>query len=148
VKSLAGSPLDWHGEARDFTDLPRAGVYEIGKGDQLTWAAVSGNPDEADAHYLPRGPVPLLHDVPHDVVPLANEDDILLGGTVRSSGASLYRWLMLAALLVLLLETWLANERSSELGRKLFASLLPEKAARKTTARRKTKKPAGEPARV
>ena len=45
----------------------------------------------------------------------------------RASGTSLYRWLLLAALLVLLAETWLANERSSDLGRKLFSSLLPRR---------------------
>ena len=69
--------------------------------------------------------MPLLHNLPHDVVPLAGPEDITQIGTQQASGTSLYRWLLLAALLLLLAETWLANERSSDLGRKLFRSLLP-----------------------
>ncbi len=53
VKSLAGSALDWHGEARDFEGLPRAGVYEISQRDHVGWVAASGNADEADPHFLP-----------------------------------------------------------------------------------------------
>jgi hypothetical protein len=136
VKSLAGSALDWQGKVKDFDGLPRAGVYQINQRDHVNWAAVSGNPDEADPHYLPRGLVPLLHNMPHEVVALVNEDDITQTELVKSSGASLYRWLMLAALLILLLETWLANERSSDMGKKLFTSLIPsrQKATQKKAA--------------
>lgn len=136
MKSLAGSALDWHGQARDFEGLPRAGVYEISQRDHITWVAASGNVDEADPHFLPRGRVPLLRNLPHDVALLANEDDITQTGLTQSSGTSLYRWLLLAALLVLLAETWLANERSSDLGKKLFASLMPAKSPKKSAAKK------------
>jgi len=137
LKSLAGSALDWHGEARDFEGLPRAGVYEISQRDHVNWVAASGNTDEADPRFLPRGQVPLLRNLPHEVVSLISEDDITRTELSQSSGTSLYRWLLLAALLVLLAETWLANERSSDLGKKLFSSLLPSASQRKTA----TKKP-------
>ena len=130
VKSLAGSALDWHGQVREFDGLPRAGVYEITQRDHVTWATVSGNADEADPHYLPKGQVPLLRDLPHDILPLATEDDIFQSSATVSAGTTLYRWLLLAALLVLLLETWLANERSADLGVKLFKSLLLGKATK------------------
>ena len=136
LKSLAGSALDWHGEARDFEGLPRAGVYEISQRDNVGWVAASGNADEADPHFLPRGRVPLLRGLPHEVAALVNEDDITQTELSRSSGASLYRWLLLVALLVLLAETWLANERSSDLGRKLFRSLIPSLSRRKTASRK------------
>jgi hypothetical protein len=137
VKSLAGSALDWHGEARDFEGLPRAGVYEIDQRDQVNWVAASGNVDEADPHFLPRGRVRLLRNLPHEVAALIHEDDITETELAQSTGTSLYRWLVLAALVLLLAETWLANERSSDLGKKLFASLVPF-ALRKKTASEKT----------
>jgi hypothetical protein len=139
AKSLAGSALDWQGQARDFEGFPRAGVYEIDQRDHVDWVAASGNVDEADPHFLPLGRVPLLRNLPHEVVSLINEDDITQTMSSQSSGTSLYRWLLLVALLVLLAETWLANERSSDLGKKLFSSLIPSVSQKKTTS----KKPAG-----
>jgi hypothetical protein len=136
AKSLAGSALDWNGEARDFEGFPRAGVYEISERDQTGWVTASGNVDEADPHFLPRAQVPLLRGLPHEVVPLVNEDDIAQTELSQSSGASLYRWLLLAALLVLLAETWLANERSSDLGKKLFSSLISPVSRRKTASKK------------
>jgi len=130
IKSLAGSALDWHGLARDFEGLPRAGVYEIDQRDHVGWVATSGNPDEADPQFLPRGQVPLLRNLPHEVVSLADENDITQTELSQNSGASLYRWLLLAALVLLLAETWLANERSSDLGKKLFSSLVSTKTSK------------------
>jgi hypothetical protein len=136
LKSLAGSALDWHGLAHDFEGIPRAGVYEIRQRDRVNWVAVSGNTDEADPHFLPRGRVPLLRDLPHEVVALANEDDITQTALSQGSGTTLYRWLLLAAVLVLLAETWLANERSSDLGKKLFTSLLPSSSQKRATSKK------------
>ena len=136
VKSLAGGALDWHGEARDFEGLPRAGVYEIDQRDHVNWVATSGNPDEADPHFLPSGQVPLLRNLPHEVVALASEDDINRTQLSQTSGTSLYRWLLLIALLLLLAETWLANERSSDLGKKLFSSMLSAKPKKTASPKR------------
>ena len=132
VKSLAGSALDWQGAARNFPGFPRTGVYEIKQRDHVNWVATSGNADEAVPDFLPLAPVPLLHNLPHDVVALVHEEDLAQTDFAQRSGLSLYRWLLLTALLVLLVETWLANERSSDLGRKLFRSLLPSLASRKS----------------
>ncbi len=125
LKSLAGSALDWQGQARDFPGFPRAGVYETHQHDHVNWVATSGNAAEADLDFLPLAPVPLLRNVPHEVVPLLHPDDLTRTELAQTTGVSLYRWLLLLALLVLLAETWLANERSSDLGRKLFHSLIP-----------------------
>jgi hypothetical protein len=136
VKSLAGSALDWHGLVREFQGLPRAGVYELDQRDKVNWVATSGNIDEADPHFLPTGQVPLLHNLPHEIVALTGENDITRTQLTQNTGTSLYRWLLLVALLLLLAETWLANERSSDLGKKLFTSL----------ASKPTTKPAAKPA--
>jgi hypothetical protein len=142
VKSLAGAALDWQGLAHDFPGFPRAGIYSITQRDRTGWLTVSANVDEADPHFLPLGPVPLLHNLAHDVVPLVHAEDITRAGAGQGAGTSLYRWLLLVALVLLLAETWLANERSSDLGRKLFTSMLP------TATKRAAKQPAKEPARV
>jgi hypothetical protein len=137
VKSLAGSALDWQGLAHDFVGFPRAGVYSITQRDRTKWLAVSADAAEADAHFLPLAPVPLLHNLNSDVVPLARAEDVTQIGAAHGSGVPLYRWLLLTALILLLAETWLANERSSDLGRKLLASLLP--AFTKSVAKKPTK---------
>ena len=128
VKSLAGAALDWQGLAHDFLGFPRAGVYAIGQRDHASWLTVSADADEADSHFLPLGPVALLRNLPHEVVPLVHAEDVTRADAALGAGTPLYRWLLLAALLLLLAETWLANERSSDLGRNLFASLRPNKA--------------------
>ena len=142
VKSLAGAALDWQGLAHDFPGFPRAGVYALAQRERTSWLAVSANVDEADPHFLSHGPVPLLHNLTHDVVPLVHVEDVTRVGAMQGAGLPLYRWLLLVALLLLLAETWLANERSSDLGRKLFESLRP------TAANPAGKKPAKELAKV
>jgi len=136
IKSLAGGALDWHGDARSFDGIPRAGVYEIHQRDHTNWVVTSGNVDEADPHFLPLAPIPLLRNLPHQVVSLSNEDDIMQTELAQNSGTSLYRWLLLVALLLLLAETWLANERSSDFGKKLFSSLRPSKPLAKSASKR------------
>jgi len=125
IKSLAGSALQWQVSARDFAGFPRTGVYEIKQQDYLNWVATTGNADEAVPDYFPLGPVPLLHDLPHDTLPLVHENDLADTELGQNSGLPLYRWLLLVGLVVLLAETWLANERSSDLGKRLFHALLP-----------------------
>jgi len=132
IKSLAGSALQWQGSARDFPGFPRTGIYEIKQQNHDNWVATSGNPDEADPDFFPLGPVPLLHDLPHDILPLTHVNDLAETELAQNSGLPLYRWLLLVALAVILAETWLANERSSDLGKQLFQSLLPSFLARKT----------------
>jgi hypothetical protein len=132
LKSLAGSALAWQGQARDFAGFPRAGVYAIRQRDHVNWVATSANADEAAPDFLPMGQVPLLRNMPHEVAVLADPEDITQTELSAASGTPLYRWLMLAALVLLLAETWLANERSSDLGKKLFSSLLPSALARKS----------------
>ncbi len=133
VKSLAGSALSWQGAARDFEGFARAGVYEVRQRDRVDWVAASANADEAVPDFLPMGQVPLLRNLPHELAALAEPGDITKTELSSASGTALYRWLLLAALLLLLAETWLANERSSDLGKKLFSSLLSTASAKKSS---------------
>jgi hypothetical protein len=123
IKSLAGSALAWSGAGRNFPGFPHAGIYEIQQGDHTEWIAASANASEAHPDFLPLAAIPLLHNLPHEVEPLTGEDDLTSIDSTSAGAASLYRWLLLTALLVLLAETWVANERSSDFGRQLFNSL-------------------------
>jgi hypothetical protein len=134
IKSLAGSAISWQGKARDFAGFPRAGIYEIRQPNQVEWVAASADPDEARPDYLPLGSIALLRNLPHDIAPLDGAEDLTRLDASPASESSFYRWLLLAALLVLLAETWLAHERSSDLDKKLFQSLRRTSAAAKKKA--------------
>jgi hypothetical protein len=126
IKSLAGSALSWQGAARDFAGFPRAGVYEIRQPNHVEWIAASGDPEEAQPDFLPLGPIALLRDLPHDIAALNTAEELTRLDASPATTSSFYRWLLLAALLVLLGETWLAHQRSSDLGGKWFKSLRKE----------------------
>ena len=134
IKSLAGSALSWQGDTRNFAGFPRAGVYEIRQPSHVEWVATSADPDEARPDFLPLGPIALLRNLPHDIAPLNGAEDLARLDASPAAASSFYRWLLLAALLVLLAETWLAHERSSDLGGKWFPSLRrsPTAAKKKT----------------
>ncbi len=119
IRSLAGASVAWQGQPRDFGPVPRAGILEIrqSQNDRTTWAAVSSAAEEAGQEFLGTGPIPFLKPVPHEVVAW-NPDDRLASGSASTPGQSsqfLYGWLLTAALLVLALETAVANRQSFQL---------------------------------
>ena len=125
VRSLAGSALTWEGAPKDFPGLPRAGVFEVVQNNDTTWVAVQAVAEKAEQRFLPTGSVPLLKNVQHQVVALASAEDVLKTLPGAGDGSSLYGPLLAVALLILLAETWLANERGSTFAQKLFAALTP-----------------------
>lgn len=146
IKSLAGSPLAWTGVGRVFPGFPRAGVYELKQADHTEWIAASADPNEAHLDFLPLGQVPLLRNLPHETLALAHEDDLTRIEATPATTSSFYPWLMLAALLVILAETWLANVRSSDLGMNLFKEMGGKK--EETPAKPKEKKASKKPVKA
>jgi hypothetical protein len=118
IRSLAGSPVSWQGQPEQFAGLPRSGVYEIVQGTKSRWVATHGNPDETVPDFLPIGPIPLLQNLAPDIVPLSRPEDVLIDPKRHASGTPLYGYALLAALLLIFLETWIANEGSVGFSRK------------------------------
>lgn len=123
ARSLAGNALTWEGLPQDFVGLTRSGIYEIRQKDQVQWAAIHAASEEASPELLDSKSIPLLKNLPHEVVLLSTEEDIQHAYGSRATGAALYGWLLAAALIVMLVETWFANERSSTFGRNLMDML-------------------------
>ena len=123
VRSLAGNPLSWEGLPQDFVGFTRSGVYEVRQKDQVQWVAVHASADEAIPEFLDGQTIPLLKNLPHEVIHLSTEEDIQRSYESRSTGTALYGWCIATALILMLLETWLANERSSLFGRNLMDML-------------------------
>ncbi len=115
VHSLVDGDLSWEGSPKEFPGLFHEGVYEIKQGGKFSWTVVHSVDTQSNQDFLPRRPVPLLGSLPHHVVALSNESDFqrVLPGSTRSTGSrsTFYGWFLGLALLVLLLETFLANER-------------------------------------
>lgn len=122
VRSLTGNTMDWHGTPQDFGGLPRAGIVEISQNNKTKWAAVSGVAEEAAQEFLGKTSVPLLKNTPHDVFDLTGEDDSTRGSLSGHGNSFFYGWLLAAALVVLAVETYLANIRGGSFGRKLLES--------------------------
>ncbi len=134
VRSLAGSALTWEGLPKDFPGLARTGVYEVRQHDEVGWVAVQTVAAKAEQVFLPSGPVPLLNGVRHQVVDLVREEDMLRTLPGPGEGSSLYGPLLALALMILLAETWLANERGSTFAQKLVDALTPAVLRRKPAA--------------
>ena len=134
MRSLAGNALTWEGVPKDFPGLPRSGIYEVRQHDETGWVAVQAVAAEAEQVFLPPGPVPILNGVRHQVVDLAREEDMLRTLPGSGEGSSLYGPLLALALMILLAETWLANERGSTFAQKLIDALIPAVLRRKPAA--------------
>ena len=126
LHSVAGNPLSWEGAPRELESLAWSGVYTLHQGEQDSWAAVSAVAEEAKPDFLPRAKIPLLVHLPHHVFTLANEQDVtqVVPG-LRGSGSAFYGWFLALALVVLLLETWLSNQRRGAANKKLLEALQP-----------------------
>lgn len=116
VRSLTGDTLAWQGMPSDFGGLPRTGVFETMQNNSSQWVAVSASAGEAEQEFFAKS-VPLLKNVSYEVVSTTGDPN---SSRAAAGQHFLYGWLLLAAALVLLLETWLSNERSGDFGRKLF----------------------------
>jgi hypothetical protein len=135
VRSLTGASVNWQGMPSDFPGLARAGVYEIRQKEKTKWIAIRSSAGEAAPDYISGRSIPLLKNAPHEVVALG-ETGTAAGNVSGRAHTPLYGPLLAAALIVLLLETWLANERGGSLGKKLFTSMLPSSLRRKTESSR------------
>ncbi len=117
LRTLAGVPLAWQGEEEARPVLPRAGVYELSGGGHTLYAAASADPAEGPALYVGDAPVPALGDLRHEVLPFGGGEQLVETTTRSRRSLDTYLPLLLAALLCLLAEGWLANAPPRRAGR-------------------------------
>lgn len=109
LRSLAGSPLDWKGAASQAPVLARAGVYAAQFADRTIRVAVRAEPREGRLRYVSSDRAPALGGIAHTIRDCPNAAALL--DQVRSdrAGLDLFAPFVLAAILALLAEGWLAN---------------------------------------
>jgi len=103
IKSLAGSPLDWKGNQPPV--LPRSGIYAADN----RYIAVRSSAREGVAKFITGNQVPALAGLNYTVRPFVDIESFLRESVRIGRGVDLYLPLLLAAILALLLEAWLAN---------------------------------------
>jgi len=110
IRSVAGSPLDWKGQANNAPVLPRAGVYVVEAGNGASYVSVQSSALEGRWEFVSGDKVPALASLTHTVrnystpAALANEFKVV------SRGLDFYLPLLLAGLAALVGEGWLANQ--------------------------------------
>ncbi len=112
LRSLAGSPLDWKGAASQAPVLPRAGVYAAQFSDRAVHVAVRSDPREGQFRFVSADRAPALGGVAHTVRDCPSAAALLDRIRRDRSGLDLFAPLVLAAILALLAEGWLANSAS------------------------------------
>lgn len=111
VRSVAGSAIEWKGEAALVPAFPRAGVYSIKAGEGGMVLGVRCSEREGIPRYVSGDRVPALGAVAHKVRELDDVDSFVRSLSEERRGWDLYPPLLVLALFCLLGETWLANMR-------------------------------------
>jgi hypothetical protein len=110
IRSLAGSPLDWKGNAADAPAFPRAGVYAIEENGRTSYVAVRASDREGNWKFVTGDTLPALGGLKHTVRTYKTPESLAREVRVINRGADWYLPLLLLALGVLLIEGWLANQ--------------------------------------
>ena len=109
IKSLIGSPLDWRGDTGHLPVFPRAGIYTFKTGAETRYVAVRCSAKEGVPRFVTGNQVPLLAGITHTIRDFTNLESFLKQVRRVSRGLDLFLPLLLLAILMLLLEAWLAN---------------------------------------
>lgn len=113
VTSLAGSSLEWKGEGAAMPPFPRAGVFALRAGDASVCLGVRASEREGLARFVTGPRVPALGAIEHRTEDLREVDTLVQTMDRERRGLDLYPYLLTAAMLCLMAETWVANRRRS-----------------------------------
>jgi hypothetical protein len=109
VQSLAGSPLDWKGQAGQFTTFPRIGVYVLHAGRETRWVAVRSSDKEGRRKFITGDSVAALGNLPYSVDSISETQSVRSDFRRQERSLDLSLPSLLLAFVCLALEGWLAN---------------------------------------
>jgi hypothetical protein len=113
VQSLGGSPLDWKGQAGQFTTFPRVGVYSLrlgqGQGQETRWVAVRSSEKEGRRKFIAGDTLAALGSLRYSIDSLAGSASVRSKFHRQERSLDLSLPLLLLAFASLALEGWLAN---------------------------------------
>lgn len=109
VHSLAGDALNFTVPDTDGLVFPRAGAFRVSAGDRTFYVSVTGSGEEALERYVTDDEVPVMAGREHRVVETGGDGED--SGDLRQhlAGLSLFGPLVVLALMVWMLESWLAT---------------------------------------
>jgi hypothetical protein len=109
VQSLGGSPLDWKGQAGQFTTFPRVGVYALHLGQDTRWVAVRASEKEGRRKFITGDTLAALGNLPYTVESFLGSESVRSSFRRQERSLDLSLPLLLLAFACLALEGWLAN---------------------------------------
>ena len=109
LRSISGSPLDWKGRDNQLPDFPRSGIYLATRGQVPTYIAVRSAPDEGHQQFVDPQAVPALAQFSYRAWPYQGVQRLLQQCRSLRRGLDLYLPLLLAAILILLIESIIVN---------------------------------------
>jgi len=109
VQSLGGSPLDWKGQAGQFTTFPRVGVYALHRGQETRWVAVRSSEKEGRRKFITGDTLAALGTLPYSVDSLSGSESVRSNFRRQERSLDLSLPSLLLAFACLALEGWLAN---------------------------------------
>jgi hypothetical protein len=109
VQSLGGSPLDWKGQAGQFTTFPRVGVYALHLGKETRWVAVRSSPKEGRRKFITGDTVAALGNLPYSVDSFSGSQSVRSSFRRQERSLDLSLPSLLLAFACLALEGLLAN---------------------------------------
>jgi hypothetical protein len=109
VQSLGGSPLDWKGQAGQFTTFPRVGVYALRQGRETRWVAVRSSEKEGRRKFISGDTLPALGNLAYSVDTTSGSASVRSKFRRQERSVDFSLPLLLLAFACLALEGWLAN---------------------------------------
>jgi hypothetical protein len=116
VQSVTGGPLDWKGRHADLATFPRAGVYTVQAGTNVTYVAVRASDREGRQQFITGDELPALGKLAYTLTTESSRGVRPASAAASGKSLNLSLPLLLAAVLAFWLEGWLANPGPVKLG--------------------------------
>jgi hypothetical protein len=127
IRSLASDvPMDWKGAGGHMPIFARSGVYVIENGPHQTYVAVNASARESREAYLSGKEVPAAGGLAYSMDNYRSANDLMAKLKRRRVGLDFYTPFVLACLLALVTEGWLASSPPKQGGRSQVSGISRE----------------------